>query len=130
MSSFTQPLILKKIGDRLWELFTPFEYHVGSFPSKDVIVVPVGFKTDLASTPRATWIVMPPDGRYAASAVVHDWGYHTQTRSRLEVDRIFLEGMTVLGVPWWKRRIMYSAVRTFGFLPWNNHAKKFKYSSQ
>ncbi|EDH4985565.1 phage tail protein, partial [Salmonella enterica subsp. enterica serovar Muenchen] len=31
-----------------------------------------------------------------------------------EADKIFLDGMTVLGVPRWKRMIMYWAVRMFG----------------
>ncbi|EME4456538.1 DUF1353 domain-containing protein, partial [Salmonella enterica] len=31
-----------------------------------------------------------------------------------EADKIFLDGMTVLGVPRWKRTIMYQAVRLFG----------------
>ncbi|EKR1709092.1 DUF1353 domain-containing protein, partial [Salmonella enterica subsp. enterica serovar Carrau] len=29
-------------------------------------------------------------------------------------DLIFLDGMTVLGVPKWKRTVMYQAVRVFG----------------
>ncbi|ENL4830298.1 DUF1353 domain-containing protein, partial [Salmonella enterica subsp. enterica serovar Teko] len=29
-------------------------------------------------------------------------------------DKIFLDGMTVLGVPKWKRTVMYWAVRLFG----------------
>lgn len=124
-TSFTQPLILKKVGTRLWELFTAFEYHVGQYPSEDIITVPAGFKTDLASTPRPTWIIMPPDGEYTAAAIIHDFLYHIQTRTRLEADQIFLEAMAVLEVPWWKRKIMYRAVRSFGWIPWNNHAKKF-----
>ncbi|EJI1582490.1 DUF1353 domain-containing protein, partial [Salmonella enterica] len=35
-------------------------------------------------------------------------------RTKYEADRIFLDGMTVLGVPEWKRIVMYLAVRLFG----------------
>ncbi|EFQ2560931.1 DUF1353 domain-containing protein, partial [Salmonella enterica] len=35
-------------------------------------------------------------------------------RTKKEADLIFLDGMTVLGVPKWKRTVMYWAVRLFG----------------
>ncbi|EKP8882834.1 DUF1353 domain-containing protein, partial [Salmonella enterica] len=35
-------------------------------------------------------------------------------RTKKEADKIFLDGMTVLGVPKWKRTVMYWAVRVFG----------------
>ncbi|EOH0861805.1 DUF1353 domain-containing protein, partial [Salmonella enterica subsp. enterica] len=35
-------------------------------------------------------------------------------RTKKEADKIFLDGMTVLGVPRWKRTVMYWAVRMFG----------------
>ncbi|EOF5090138.1 DUF1353 domain-containing protein, partial [Salmonella enterica] len=34
--------------------------------------------------------------------------------TKKEADKIFLDGMTVLGVPKWKRAVMYWAVRVFG----------------
>ncbi|EFP5746686.1 DUF1353 domain-containing protein, partial [Salmonella enterica] len=34
--------------------------------------------------------------------------------TKKEADKIFLDGMTVLGVPKWKRIVMYLAVRIFG----------------
>ncbi|ECW3127916.1 DUF1353 domain-containing protein, partial [Salmonella enterica] len=40
--------------------------------------------------------------------------YATALRTKKEADKIFLDGMTVLGVPCWKRTIMYYAVRIFG----------------
>lgn len=41
--------------------------------STDVIQIPDGFQTDLASVPRIFWSVLPPDGTYERAAVVHDW---------------------------------------------------------
>lgn len=43
-----------------------------------VIIVPAGFVTDFASTPRALWSVLPPTGRYQLAAVVHDFLYWDQ----------------------------------------------------
>ncbi|EOI6844551.1 DUF1353 domain-containing protein, partial [Salmonella enterica] len=79
-----------------------------------VIEVPAGFVTDLASVPRIFWTILPPDGKYAKAAIIHDWMYDNALRTKKEADLIFLDGMTVLGVPKWKRIIMYYAVRLFG----------------
>ncbi|EBW6364527.1 phage tail protein, partial [Salmonella enterica subsp. enterica serovar Oranienburg] len=58
--------------------------------------------------------ILPPDGKYAKAAIIHDYLYDNALRTKQEADRIFLDGMTVLGVPKWKRAIMYQAVRLFG----------------
>ncbi|EDS6964340.1 DUF1353 domain-containing protein, partial [Salmonella enterica subsp. houtenae serovar 44:z4,z23:-] len=46
--------------------------------------------------------------------IIHDWMYDNALRTKKEADLIFLDGMTVLGVPKWKRTVMYQAVRLFG----------------
>jgi hypothetical protein len=89
------------------------------------ITVPAGFKTDFASVPRLFWRIIPPWGRYSAAAVVHDYLYETNSVDRAEADQIFLELMKRLGVPLWKRQLMYRAVRIGGWLPWKKyHPKK------
>lgn len=123
MSSFTEPLIVKKLKGRMWEVTRSFDYYVGEENSNDKITVSKGFITDFASVPRPFWIVVPPDGQYSQAAVLHDYLYRMQKvgrnrRSRKECDQIFLEAMSVLNVPLWKRRIMYRAVRMFGWIPW------------
>lgn len=114
MSSFTSPADLRMLEGRKWELLAPFEYHVGQYPSDDVIRVPAGFVTDLASVPRALWWMIPPHGRYAKAAIVHDYLYDQAIGTKEYADKVFLEAMEVLGVPAWKRRIMYAAVVAFG----------------
>ncbi|ENM4473285.1 DUF1353 domain-containing protein [Salmonella enterica] len=81
--------------------------------NSDVIEVPAGFVTDLASVPRIFWTLLPPDGKYAKAAMIHDYMYDNALRTKKEADLIFLDGMTVLDVPKWKRTIMYWAVRLF-----------------
>ena len=39
------------------------------------VVVPKGFRTDLASSPRILWPILPPFGRWSAAAVLHDYLY-------------------------------------------------------
>ena len=60
------------------------------------------------------------------AALVHDFLYHTQTRTRAESDGIFKEAMKVLGVNWFVRGTMFNSVRAFGFIPWNKRAKELK----
>ena len=119
MSSFTSELDVritqkKRDGRALAQLLTAFTYEVGDLGSGDTITVPAGYVTDFASVPRALWTIEPPLGDAGKAAVLHDWLYETGERSRAEADRIFLEAMEVLEVEWWKRSLIYRAVRTFG----------------
>ncbi len=121
MSSFTKPLIIKRVGNRTWELYKSFDYHVGSEDSNDVITVPAGFKTDFASVPRFLWAILPPDGPYTGASVIHDYLYNQQKRTRKESDNIFLEAMGVLNVSSWKRYVMHKALRIFGGFAWRKN---------
>lgn len=113
-SSFTTPLIVELVGENRYKINEPFEYHVGDFPSDDIVRVPVGFITDFASIPRALWSIMPPDGKYAKAAVIHDYMYSNAIKTKKEADEIFFEAMGVLGVPVWQKWVMYEAVNFFG----------------
>lgn len=114
MSSFTTPADVRLMGNYEFKLLAPFEYHVGKFPSDDVIQVPAGFITDLASSPRIFWPILPPHGQYAKAAILHDWMYATAIGSKRYADDVFLEAMEVLGVARWRRTVMYWAARWFG----------------
>lgn len=79
------------------------------------IVVPEGFKTDLASVPRIFWSLIPRSGRYTRAAIIHDYLYDKGLVSRARADAIFLSQMRKDGVVVWKRLVMYMAVRGFGW---------------
>ncbi|EGM7790980.1 TPA: DUF1353 domain-containing protein [Escherichia coli] len=113
MSKFTTPAILEMLDDYRWRLVEPFEFWLTD-NQDDVIYVPEGYVTDLASVPRLLWALFPPHGRYAKAAIIHDWLYDNALRTKAEADRIFLDAMTVLGVSRWRRWLMYVAVRLFG----------------
>lgn len=113
MSRFTTPAILELLGHFNWRVHEPFAFYLSDDES-DEIEVPAGFITDLATVPRVFWVLLPPDGKYAKAAIIHDYLYDNALRTKKEADKIFLDGMTVLGVPKWKRTIMYWAVRLFG----------------
>ena len=112
-TEFHSPLQLEYIDGRDWKVIRPLRYEVR--PGQN-IRVPRGFVTDFASVPRFLWRLLPPTGVYGKAAVVHDYLYRTTMApySRADADLVFLEAMEELGVPWWKRTLMYDAVRLFG----------------
>lgn len=119
MSSFTKPLDIRKLEKGKFLLLETFEYHVGSEESSEVIVVEKGSISDGATIPRFLWsIIGHPMDDYAQAAFVHDKLYTEKFYSRKRCDQIFLEGMAVLKVVLWKRRIMYRALRIFGWWAW------------
>lgn len=78
------------------------------------ITVPVGYVTDLASVPRILWPLLPPFGRYAHAAVMHDWLYTTHRTRRKSADAALKEVMIQDGVSRWQVWVIYTAVRLFG----------------
>lgn len=122
MSSFTAPLTLTYAPqDNLWIVDRELTYYVGKEGSEDKITVPNGFLTDLASIPPIAEMLIPRSGRYNSASVVHDYlyrimgnitpPYNMKYRTKKDADKIFLEAMGVLGVAWFKRKLMYRAVR-------------------
>ena len=125
MSSFRSKLVISPVtGGKRWLLIEPFEYERGKMESFDIIRVPKDFETDFASIPRIFWSILPPWGRYGKAAVLHDWMYFNGKKTRKECDSIFLEAMGVLKVSWWKKKVMYLGVRSFGSIVWKAHRKK------
>lgn len=60
MSCFTSPAIMEMLGHYKWRVYEPFRFYL-SEDKNDVIEVPVGFVTDLATVPRIFWSLLPPD---------------------------------------------------------------------
>jgi len=118
MPSFNKPLIVKKINGRSWEIVETFKYFLFDPPGGSFVRVPNGFITDFASVPRPLWAIIPPDGKYTQAAVLHDYLYQKKFFSRKRCDMVFNEAMKILGVPLWKRRVMYRALRIFGWIAW------------
>lgn len=118
MSTFTTPLQVELIGKWQFKLLTPFEYHVGEFPSKEIIRVPQDFITNFASIPRIFWPILSPIDEYAKAAVLHDWLYYKGIYSKKTTELIFNEAMKVLKTPTWKRRCIYSAGYYGGYPVW------------
>lgn len=130
-----------RAGRCQWFLTRPLVYEVGAEGSGEDITVPSfdpdgltdeaivalfmmgkAFVTDLASIPRPVSGLLPPDGPWAKGAVIHDYLYVTRglggRYTRQQADAILAEAMVVLGVPAWKRAVIWSAVRIGGGRGW------------
>ncbi len=122
MSRFTNTLVVSPLADgKTWVLVRPFGYDMGQEEDANTVNVEAGFATDFASIPRVFWIVLPRWGKYGYAAVVHDWLYWRQDRSRATADRIMLEAMGVSSVPAWRKHPIYWAVRAFGWMAWKRN---------
>ena len=101
-----------------WEKFTLYEdipFEVGRY----CFVVPIGFVSDGASIPPYVRWLIPKHGRYTNAAILHDWLYTTHQLDRQIADELMIEQMCMDGVWWWRRRLMYPAVRLRGKESWH-----------
>ena len=115
-----QPILTTSDKDGLWYLVNDLTYQT---KSGEIITVPGGFDTDLASIPQIFHSIIPVNGRHRSPAIIHDYLYVIQDRTRSEADNIFLEAMESVGVRWTQRYTMYWAVRAGGWLPWNKRTE-------
>lgn len=95
-----------------------------------VLTVPAGYTWDLASVPRALWWAVAPFSLGDSGPLLHDYLYGCEgvpppgaclphrTFARAEADALFLREMERDGIPWWRRRAAYLAVRAAGWAFW------------
>ena len=120
------PTALKPFKD--WDYFYLGGRGIIWYPNKgqdfETVIVPRGFVTDLASIPQLLWsFKMKPTGAYAYAAIIHDWLYWSQSRTRKESDLIFFHAMEDSKVEKGLRDKMYRAVRVGGGSAWKNNKK-------
>ena len=86
------------------------------------VIIPQGFLTDGASVPRMFWSFFPSWGKYGQAACVHDFlceyliiseNGRIRRIERSECDYFFYTLMTEMGIPKWKRLLMYWGVSLF-----------------
>lgn len=124
-SAFRTRLIVEADGGLPYTLYMPLVYD--SALLNWTITVPVGFRTDLASIPKALWNILPPMGRYTDAAVVHDACYQLGLGlTRGQADSVLNEAMGVLGVGRFTRWTIYSGVRLGGWKVWNTYRAEAK----
>jgi len=108
-------------------------YH--KLPNSENIVIPIGFKTDLATAPTILWGFFPPYSDFLPAAIVHDWlyankyvadgiikGYDARLFADKEMLRIAMNYNNSKGFKGVKKRfgnrLRYLIVRCLGWLYW------------
>jgi hypothetical protein len=117
------PLYLLRFADRVYVLTKPIAWSPNPGQPYKRVEVPPGFVTDFASVPRAFWSVVRPDGDYAYAAIIHDYLYWTQDRSREESDQIFKLVMEDLNIDATTIKVVQAAVRRGGNAAWESNAR-------
>ena len=112
MFSFSKPNLIP-LDDGRYELATSLVIESGLIN----FVVPVGYRTDLASIPRCLWSLLPPNGTYTVPAIAHDYllddGRGNRRCTRRIADAIFAQLMRDAGVPIKTRITIYFGVRFY-----------------
>jgi len=117
-------IIDKWLDETFSELHDPVSFVVESLDAK-ITILP-GFRWDGASVPRFFWRLVgaPMNGKYVPAALLHDALYASEMFARVKCDAVFLEFMAQLGVPWWRRKAMWLAVRLGGGAVWKQHTAR------
>lgn len=100
--------------DTLWVLWKDLKISLTEYPMLGLLIAPKGFQTDLASIPAPWRWIWPPHGHYTEAAIMHDWLYAQQKYNKKIVDLSFLAILRLYGVPEWKCKMFYWAVKLFG----------------
>jgi len=88
------------------------------------IIVKPGFTCDGGSVPRMFWtsVGSPYATRLSLAFILHDAIYAAELfKDHSECDWIFLELMKELGVSWYTRNKVWTAVRACGWYAWMDH---------
>lgn len=104
------------------------DMHFWSHRLQEGIVIPAWFVTDFASIPKFARSIISVNERHRYAALPHDWLFccgalGIDRPSRKVADQILRDFCEVLGVPAWKRNVMYAAVRACGWPTWDKKDK-------
>lgn len=105
------------------------EYVFWSHDLKKAIIIPRWFITDLASVPQLFRAFISVNERHRLASLPHDLLYAMSstpdfTTTRKTADKVLLTFCKVMGVPKWKRWLIYSAVRVGGWIRFGKKGKR------
>jgi len=101
-----ETLVVRKLGPQWWRVEEDFK--------NPWQVVPKGFEFDGASVPQMLWGFLDSAGEAFEAACVHDYFYVTTLRDKEYADTVFYQMLLRYGVPEYKAKVAYRAVRRFG----------------
>jgi hypothetical protein len=102
--------------DDKWVLLSPLRWML---QDGNVLIVPAGFITDLASVPSMLRGVLDVNGKSRHAAVAHDWLYRNHKLfTRSEADEFLRVALICRGTSAVAARTYWSGVRIGGWKPW------------
>lgn len=117
--AFMSPLVLEAAPKQdFWIVRAPLTWLD---PKYNLLQVPVGFMTDLASIPRAlrNLPAFDPNGQSRRPAVVHDWLYTTHSRGKDIADSFLRDALIAEGASELDADAFYEAVHLYGDGPYD-----------
>lgn len=126
-SEIPEPDIRPSFRTGLWTLRTDYLY----VDDLTAIVIPAGFTCDGASIPKAIHSLIGSFDLSITAPLIHDYLYRYQgllpvdyvtpyrIYDRIDADNLFSRVMEEEGVPVWRRKLAYGAVRALGRWAWN-----------
>lgn len=123
MSKFLDALCVTEISDSIFQVCDHVFRYQSDVAGKTFNAA-VGFYTDFASVPRIGIIYAMLGDTAHEPAVIHDWLYYGAFVPRDVADKVLLEAMAVINLPFWRRWPIYAGVRIGGWYAWNDHRKK------
>jgi hypothetical protein len=123
-----KPLYLASEGGKTFRLIEDWKFKHDNFTP--ILVVPEGYKSDLASIP--SWVFWWQWGRWNIAAIAHDYiyehgyilsdwsdGRRALFMNKEDADKLFCDICCFLGVRPITTRLMYWAVKLFGKGIWS-----------
>lgn len=119
----------------VYEVAAPYRATVTVMGRRVTLLLPRGFRTDLASTPRPAWLFgfRPDAPALLVPALWHDWyyrhGYYLRSdgarwaagRGRHFADREFASQVRRMTGLWFPALVVWAALRVFGGFAWRNN---------
>lgn len=114
--------------EETWTLTAPLVYQTDiELSIGNIITVPTGFVTDLATVPRWPFTYWIAGGKAKRPAVIHDWMYVEAIDDKAKADLVFHEAMGVIRMTALLRRYMYLATVIGGQ---GNYARKIRQTDE
>ncbi len=119
------PIVAPTPQDGYWVLMDDVKISIDCGEIKRAYFIPKGFVTDFASIPRPLWwFASPTDYPVLRASLLHDYLYRTGHRiDRKYADKLFYKLMVEDGMPRWKAKLVYWAVRIFAKRAWEGYRR-------
>lgn len=106
-----------KTHPRKWRLLRSLKIQLSN---GQIVTIPEGFETDLASVPSWLWSVSKPYGDFMIGTLIHDFLYIKNIGTRKEADKELLIWSIVTNGNMIDNVVRFWAVRAFGQSWWDN----------